>query len=194
VIAGLLLTGGASRRMGVDKSELRRDGERLADRAARVLTEVCDPVFEVGPGRSSLHAVREETPGEGPLVALVTGASALEARGVTGPLLLLAVDLPLVESPLLALLAARPGEGTVVPVAGGELQPGCARYGRDALTIAGRLVASGERSLRGLLATVPVERVAEAEWRAVAGETALDDVDTPAAAARFGLTTPTGAE
>jgi molybdopterin-guanine dinucleotide biosynthesis protein A len=190
VIAGLLLTGGASRRMGVDKAELRRDGERLADRAARVLAEVCDPVIEVGPGRSTLPAVHEATPGEGPLVALVAGAVALRERGHAGPLILLAVDLPFVEPPLLTWLAGRPGAGTVVPTVAGEPQPCCARYGPDAVAIAAGLVAEGERSLRALLAAAPVERVPEDTWRAVAPRGALDDADTPDDVDRLGLRGP----
>ena len=179
--------------MGVDKAELHRDGERLVDRAARVLTEVCDPVLEVGPGRSSLPAVREPTPGEGPLVALVAGAAALAELGPTDPFLLLAVDLPFVEAPLLAWLAGRPGRGTVVPVAGGEPQPCCARYGPDAVVAATRLAARGERSLRALLAATAVELVTE-EWRTVATAVALDDVDTPADVARLGLSVPSRGE
>ncbi|HEX6310616.1 MAG TPA: molybdenum cofactor guanylyltransferase [Acidimicrobiia bacterium] len=191
--AGLLLTGGAGRRMGVDKAELRRDGERLADRAARVLAAACDPVLEVGPGRSSLERVRESTPGEGPLVALVAGAEALGVRGYDGPVFLLAVDLPFVEPPLLRWLADRPGAGTVVPVAGNEPQPCCARYSTEAVAVAGNLVARGERSLRALLRATPVHLAAEDEWSPVAPITSLDDVDTPADAARLGLDVPNGA-
>ena len=42
---GLLFTGGASRRFGSPKAELMVDGERLADRGARLLLEVCDVVI-----------------------------------------------------------------------------------------------------------------------------------------------------
>lgn len=177
--------------MGADKAELRRAGERLADRAARVLLTACDPVLEVGPGRTSLPTVPESSPGEGPLMALTAGSDALRARGSMGAVLLLAVDLPMVEAPLLRWVAGQPGEGTVIPVAGGEPQPCCGRYGPDALAAAGELAASGERSLRALLRTVSVHFVDELEWGAVAPPGALDDADTPADAERLGLDLPT---
>ena len=79
-MAGVLLTGGASRRMGTDKARLVVNGETLAARSARVLTAVCDPVVEVGPGVSGLPAVLEEPPGAGPLVALLAGVGALGDR------------------------------------------------------------------------------------------------------------------
>src|SRR5205809_839007 len=41
--------------MGRDKAELVVAGERLADRAARVLQTVCDPVLEIGTGHSVLE-------------------------------------------------------------------------------------------------------------------------------------------
>jgi molybdenum cofactor guanylyltransferase len=175
--------------MGFDKAELVVEGERLADRTARVLAAVCDPVLEVGPGLSTLPLVREGLPGSGPLAALVAGSRALRARGYEA-LLLLAVDLPFVEEPLLSLLAHRRGQGAVVPVAGGEPQPCCARYGPAALHAAEALVAGGERSLRALLAATPVERVEEPEWRAAAPAHALDDLDTPDDLARHGLERP----
>ena len=48
--AGILLTGGRSRRLGVDKATLVLDGETLAQRAARRLGAVYDPVVEAGDG------------------------------------------------------------------------------------------------------------------------------------------------
>lgn len=178
--AGLLLTGGASRRLGVDKAELRLAGERLADRSARVLAAVCQPALEVGPGRSSLAAVAEPEPGQGPLAALVAGADALAAQGYTGPVLLLAVDLPLVTEAIVEFVASYPGDATVVPVAAGEPQTCCARYASAALVAAADLVADGERSLRRLLAATTVDYVP-------ADANVFADVDTPADARRLAL-------
>jgi molybdenum cofactor guanylyltransferase len=188
VAAGLLLTGGRSRRLGTDKSRVRRDGETLAARGARVLREVCTPVLELGPGNSGLDSVREDPPSTGPLAALAAGGAALQDRGVGDAAVLLAVDLPFVEPPLLALLAGRdPRDGAVVLVAGGVRQPTCALYSRAALDRAETLVDSGARALQALLDAIPVTELPESAWRRVAPSHALADVDTPADLRRLGL-------
>jgi molybdopterin-guanine dinucleotide biosynthesis protein A len=188
--AGLLLTGGASRRLGVPKARLTRDGESLADRSARVLSAVCDPVLEVGSGASTLPSIQEEPAGEGPLVAMVAGERALRDADFTGPVLLLAVDLPFVESTLLSWLAEHPAPATLVPRVGGVAQSLCARYAPEAFDAAAALIADGQRSLRALLESVSVTYVDEAEWSAITDPRAFQDVDTPSDAARAGLQTP----
>ena len=187
MVAGLLLTGGASRRLGRDKATLVVHGERLADRGARVLGAVCAPVLEVGPGVSALPSVREEPAGSGPLAALAAGGAELSRRGHDDAALLRGVDLAFVDAPLLELLATWPGDGVVVPVRDGRRQTCCARFGREALVTAAQLVARGERSLHALLDATSVVDVPEEEWRAVAPAHALDDLDTPEDLVRFGL-------
>src|SRR5207302_2202491 len=114
-VAALLLTGGASSRMGTDKAVLVVDGERLCDRAARLLRAVADPVSEVGPGHTDLARVDEGPERRGPLAALAAGAAALPA-GM--PAIVLAVDMPAVNHALLHALADHPSAATVVPVDG----------------------------------------------------------------------------
>jgi len=173
--------------MGRDKADLVVAGERLADRAARVLTTVCEPVLEIGPGRSELEAVHDDEPRAGPLAALLTGAGALRARGYEGPVLLLGVDLPFVDQRLLELLVRHPAVETVVPIAGGMRQSCCARYAPDALDAAADLMEQGERAMHALLSAVPVVEITEAEWRAVAPPDALADLDTPEDLAHHGI-------
>jgi molybdopterin-guanine dinucleotide biosynthesis protein A len=188
--AGLLLTGGASRRLGVAKAMLRLGDESLADRLARVLALVVSPVLEVGPGYSPLPAVREEPPGSGPLLAFLAGADELAARGVRAPVVVLAVDLPRVDMRIVRWLASHPAPGSVVPVVDGVMQTVCARYGVDALLAARGIAASGARSLRALVAAVPVHEAPEAEWRAVADRETFADVDTPDDVTALGLSLP----
>jgi molybdopterin-guanine dinucleotide biosynthesis protein A len=182
-MAGVLLTGGASRRMGTDKAQLVVNGETLAARSARVLASVCDPVVEVGTGVSGLPAVPEEPAGAGPLVALLAGVGAL---GAPRSVILLACDLPNVTTELLRLLVEWPGSGTVIPVVDGRVQYACARYGAGALDDALAVVRSGGASFKQLGAADCVF-ISESDWGAVA--TALDfaDVDSPSDLRLLGL-------
>ena len=188
--AGILLTGGRSRRLGVDKAALVLGGESLAVRAGRRLTAVCAPVLEAGDGRSGLPAVRERPPGSGPLAALAAAGAALRARGHDGAALVLAVDLPMVDESLLRWLRDRPGEPTAVPRVDGQLQLVCARYSGQALLAAESLVTGGVRSLHELLDVVEFDVIDESEWGAVVGPDAFADVDTPADAERLGIELP----
>ena len=188
MVAGLLLTGGASRRLGHDKATLRLGGETLAERAAVALVARCGPVLEVGPGHTDLPGVREEPAGSGPLAALVAGAAALAAtEGAADAVILLACDLPHVGPALDALIAAPPA-ALVVPVdATGRRQYVCARYGPELLDRAPGLVAAGERSLHALVALAPPGSVVE-----LAGlpAEALADVDSVADAQALGIEVP----
>ena len=189
-VAGLLLTGGASRRMGTDKALIEVGGQLLVDRAAAVLSAVASPVVEVGPGWSALPAVREDPPGSGPLAALAAGAAELRRLGHDGPVLVLAVDMPRVTVELLRFLAERAGPpATAVPRAGGHPQPMCARYGPDVLAAIDERLATGGRSLRDLLESLAVPGavawVEPEEWEPVAGPGAFADVDTPEDLRRF---------
>ncbi len=183
--AGILLTGGASRRMGTDKAALVVDGEMLAVRAARELGAVCAPVIEVGPGLAGIPATREEPAGAGPLAALLAGADAL---ATTGPVVLFACDLPFVDRALLARLVDAPGVTTVVPVVAGRAQYVCARYGPAFLTAARRVYADGARSLHAAVAAAAdCVELDEQVWRAVAPAHAFADLDTPDDLRRLGL-------
>lgn len=186
-VSGLLLTGGSSRRLGADKARLLLDGETLAIRAAARLAAVCETVVEVGPGVTSHPHVHEQPSGGGPLAALAAGGDALRQLDWDGNVLLLAVDLPNVDVPLLELLREWPGAPTAVPEAAGRLQPVCARYGPEALHAASSLIAGRVRALHALLDVCEYDVVAERAWREAAPPDAFADVDTPEDAARLGI-------
>ena len=191
--AGIVLTGGASRRLGRDKATLRVDGETLAARAARVLGAVALPLVEVGPGYTSLAHVSEQPAGSGPLAALGAGLTWLRAQGHRGPTLVLGVDLPCVEVALLRLLADQPGDGTVIPMIDDQPQLVCARYGVDVASTADALLARGDRSLRSLLAALVYDVLGAEDLATVGGPDVLTDVDTLDDARRLGILPPAGA-
>jgi len=117
----IILTGGASRRMGADKAALDWDGQRSVDRVA-ALARAAGAVRVLTAGRDhGLEHVDDPAPGAGPVGGVLAGARALAAYGL-GRALVLAVDAPTVTvedlQPLLA--AAAPGavyEGLPVPMA-----------------------------------------------------------------------------
>lgn len=174
-VAGLLLTGGASRRMGTDKASLIVGDDTLAIRLGRILNAVCRPVWEVGPGRSGLEEVTEPEPGLGPLSAIVAGEHALERMGWRGPVLVLSCDLPLLTLPAAAKLALWPGEESVVPYVGGRAQPLCARWSRHHLLEARLRWSSGARSLGDLPTSAPCVAFKAPE----SSLAAYADADTP---------------
>lgn len=190
-IPGLLLTGGASRRMGTPKAAIEIGGETLAVRTARLLASVCEPVLEVGPGHTDLEVVREEPAGQGPLAAFVAGSAALPADV---PILMVACDLPDLDPTLLRILAEHPGTAGVVPESEGRLQTLCARYGVEARRVAPELLAAGERSLRALLEASEHEVLLEDAWSRMVAAASFRDVDTPEDLERFRLARATEAD
>ena len=100
-IEAVLLTGGASRRMGEDKAALLVDGEPLGHRTARVLAEAGYPVTVLGAEPLEGHGFqRDASPHEGPLTALRRFKPTAEAVFVA------ACDMPVFDS---RLVSAWPG-------------------------------------------------------------------------------------
>ena len=75
-VAALLLSGGASTRMGCDKTQLVIQGMTLVRRTGQLLERVVDLALEIGPGTSGLPAIRESPAGLGPLAAICAGRRA----------------------------------------------------------------------------------------------------------------------
>jgi molybdenum cofactor guanylyltransferase len=99
-LSGILLVGGASSRFGSPKALARFEGETLAERAWRLLGEVCGERIAVGRGAGlPFAAVADE--GTGPVAAIAAGLRAVtHAVAVVIP-----VDMPLLTPGALRLLA-----------------------------------------------------------------------------------------
>jgi molybdopterin-guanine dinucleotide biosynthesis protein A len=185
---GILLTGGASARLGFDKTLVDVAGVPCARRTAGLMEQVLAPLVEVGTGCSGLPSVREEPPGSGPLAALAAGGDWLRRRGAVDlPVVVVAGDLPLVTVEVLAMLRDWPGEASVVPVVEGRAQPLLARWSQAALEEARRALVRGERALRTLVESDNVELVEEATWPAGVDASVFADIDTPEDLERLGL-------
>lgn len=182
--AGILLTGGASRRMGSPKAAISSgriaDGPRLADRTAAILLATTDPVLEVGPGYTELSHVEEAPSGTGPLAALARGAVELGRRGWNGPAVVIATDMPMLDPAVVNWLVGHPAPGSVVPVVATRPQPLCARYSEEDLATAVSLSREGARAMRVLLEAINPALAGPDDW-ASAGirEEWFADVDDP---------------
>jgi molybdopterin-guanine dinucleotide biosynthesis protein A len=143
---GVVLAGGASRRMGRDKALLAAAGESLPAAAARRLAPVCAAVALADRGRCLLPGFPSlpDGPGRGPAAGILGAAAAYPGRR----LLVLACDLPRVPEGLLAELAGlREDVDWGVPRWAGRVEPLCALYGPVALAA---LAARVERGLFAL--------------------------------------------
>jgi molybdopterin-guanine dinucleotide biosynthesis protein A len=176
-VAGLILTGGRSARMGRDKASLVIGGMPLARHLAMMLATTTQPTLEVGPGRSGLETT-DPDPGEGPLAAIAAGWRSLEMRGHDGPVIVIATDLPSLTVSVLAWLAARPETVSVVPVVAGRPQSLCARWCPADLDRAVELVGAGERAVHTALGPATAF-LGEDVWGSVASAQVFEDVDRP---------------
>ncbi len=186
-VAGILLTGGASHRMGADKASMVVEGRVAAARLGDVLASSTFPAIEVGNARSGLPNIHESPRGAGPLVAIEAAARELERRGAMGPAIVLACDLPFVSEELVRLLGDWEGNGAVVPVVDGRRQPLCSRWSESDLRAACTLAASGQRSLRGLPGAGQCQEIGPEHWGSVVDARAFADTDTPEDLQRLGI-------
>lgn len=151
-LLGIVLAGGASRRMGRDKAAIELGGETLAASAARRLAAVCPEVALADGGRNLVPGLPSlpDGPGRGPAAGLLGAARAFPGR----PLLALACDLPHVPVPLLAELARQAEEDRnadwALPRWQGGAEPLCALWGPRALAALEARVARGVYALWSL--------------------------------------------
>ncbi len=153
-IAGVVLAGGASRRMGSDKALLEVDGLALAVRVAAVLDRSgCSPVWCQGGDTVRLTAcglkvVADAAPGEGPLLAIRDALRHADGSGI----IVAACDLVDLDREAVELLLRAPMEESDVAVAraAGETHL-LARWTPGTLARLDWIIDQGVRSFRGAL-------------------------------------------
>lgn len=180
-LTGLLLAGGAARRMGRDKAQAVVGGVALVDRALTVLWSVCEDVLVAPGGRPlgrGVEEVADARPGAGPLGGLVAGLE----RARTPLVAVLAVDLPLASGPVLrALAAAWDGEDAVMPVVDGRREPLHAVWAAAAAPALRAALERGDLALHHAAAGLQVREAGRDLWGAAAGPFPFwHNVNTPA--------------
>lgn len=165
-VTGVVLAGGASRRMGRDKAALDLGGRPLLAWAVDALRAAFDEVVVVGPAERAtlvpnVPVVADAYPGQGPLGGIATALRQLGA----GRIFVAACDMPFLSPALARYLAElAPEAAAVVPRTERGIEPLCGCYGRACLPVAEDLLARGELAMAGLLAQVGARIVAPEEW------------------------------
>lgn len=168
-LAAVVLAGGRSRRMGVDKATAPFCGRRMIDVVLDRLSVISDRVVVVAKPGGDLDVqaqlLEDEQPFAGPLPALLAGLRAGGAdRNVA-----VACDMPFLEPKLLVEICNRLDDDVdaVVPMTADGPQPLHAAYGSCAIEPLLTTLAAGERSLIGALDRLRVRWFSEDEWRSL---------------------------
>jgi len=154
-VAGFVLAGGHSSRMGRDKALLDVGGEPLAARIARLMVQAAGSAVIIGDpqryGILGFPVLPDRIAGLGPMGGLLT---ALETT--TAPWnLLVACDMPGITAALLEEIAGRaqraPDQCCIAAVSSRGPEPLCAAYHRACLPAVQRAVSAGRLRMSELL-------------------------------------------
>lgn len=182
-VAGFILAGGSSTRMGRDKALLEIGGVPLLVRTARLLEPLAASVTVVGtPDRYAhlgLRVVPDDYPaGTGPLGGIATALriSTAEWNLVAG------CDLPYLSEEWLDWLMARAlasRADAIVPETPQGLEPLCAMYRSRCATTLAAAVAKGVRKVTDGFAGLAMERITPADWGARSSAFLFTNMNTP---------------
>jgi len=154
-LSGILLVGGSSRRFGSPKAHAVLDGETLAERAWRLLGDVCDERIAVGKATDRLElpfdVVDDSSDVRAPIAGVVAGLRA----AAHDRCLVIPVDTPLLRPEHVRALAEAGGDVAIPP--SGPL-PGL--YARAALPRLEQALAAGTLALRDALRRLDTRVVA----------------------------------
>ena len=164
-LQAFILAGGASSRMGTDKSQLPLEGQTFTERIAETLLKLTDSVFVVGrQAESGLPCVPDLYAQWGALGGLHAALAACKREWA----IVVACDLPFVTAELFSFLAEkRVDHEAVVPIQeDGRPQPLAALYRVDPCRQrATELIEAGRRRPLDLLEAVETGWVSFAEIR-----------------------------
>jgi molybdopterin-guanine dinucleotide biosynthesis protein A len=167
-VSAVILAGGRSRRLGVDKALLKLDGEWLLERIANALARLSDDLFAVVDdldklGHLRLRTVADARPGLGPLGGIYSGLLAMRhERG-----LFVACDMPLLNLNLLRYMVSLSSDfDVVIPRIGHNVEPLHAIYSKACVAPIAELLERGDLRIVHFFPRVRVRYVEQPEINA----------------------------
>jgi molybdopterin-guanine dinucleotide biosynthesis protein A len=166
-VAGMILAGGQSRRMGANKALLLIDGQRLIDRVAEALRSIFPEVIIIGNDAEacstfSLPCVPDIRPGTGSLGGIYTGLSLSRFSRA----FFAACDMPFLSTSLIHYMASLdPAADVVVPRTREGLEPLHAVYSRRCVPFIRALLDKNCFKVIDFFHQVRVREVEEEEMR-----------------------------
>lgn len=169
-LSAILLCGGRSERMGLDKGLIEWAGRPLVVRLAELLEGLFEEVLVItGQERRytdllELPILEDRIKGLGPLGGIYTGL--LAARNDCS--LVAACDMPQIKPELIELLVGEVNRSSIiVPRVHGYMEPLLAVYSKRCLPAIEQLINSGKPKLHDLCELVPTKIIPEERLRAV---------------------------
>jgi molybdopterin-guanine dinucleotide biosynthesis protein A len=174
--------------MGTNKALLAHPGNpqmTFVEYLVSILTLFCPEILLVARDANDaanytfpgVKVITDKVPGGGPLMGLYSGLSVIKAQRA----LLVAVDMPYVQPPLISFLLAQPlSEALIVPFVNNAPQVLLALYPRSVLPLIEQRIEQGYRGPRSLLDVAPVQYIDEAQLRLVDADLrSFVNVNTP---------------
>ena len=182
-ISAVVLAGGKSQRLGIDKSLLCVEGEWLLQRILRQLSTLSTDLLVVANDGEKLASLRvpivpDVRPGMGPLAGILSGLQSMCCeRG-----LFVGCDMPLLNLQLLRYMVQLSAEfDVVIPRVGDETEPLHAIYSKACLQPIAQLLDCGKRRVIHFFDRVRVRYVDPAEIEAFDPEhLSFFNINTPA--------------
>ncbi|HQR06201.1 MAG TPA: molybdenum cofactor guanylyltransferase [Gemmatales bacterium] len=171
-VTGIILAGGASRRMGRAKALLPWGNSTLLQHLTNTLVSRVDPFIIVSNGQMALptlplqvQLVNDTIPHQGPLAGFSHG---LKVAPEDRPVFLTGCDFPFIQPSIIDyLLDQLEGADAIVAQSANILQPLIGLYQSRIIHTVNHLIETGTRSLTALLEMIDCKTISEAEWRRV---------------------------
>lgn len=158
-LTGVILAGGASRRMGQNKAVMPYGGVPLIERIFRQMSQICVEIVVVT-NTPELYPflpcpkVKDEIPGVGPLAGIHSALKYSRTRYIA----VVACDMPWMSTDLIRTLALnRDGSDVVVPEGEKGMEPLHAVYSKNCLPAIEKAIAGGKGRIISFFEDVKVK-------------------------------------